>query len=113
MIIMKKIAGWLLLIPLNGGIGFVLYRFAPALTIKLDAVLQGTGPLLLGIYLALVFVYAGIVWLEQKIARWSAVRGNLVLAILCALLTGGAVTVMRRTGGEPKTKQYTTISFLS
>jgi len=91
---MKKILGWLLLILLNGAIGFALYRFIPALTVKLDAVLQGTGPLILGIYLALVFVYAGIVWLEQKIAVWSAVRGNLVLAVLCTLLIGGAVTAM-------------------
>jgi len=94
MIVMKKILGWLLLILLNGAIGFALYRFIPALTVKLDAVLQGTGPLILGIYLALVFVYAGIVWLEQKIAVWSAVRGNLVLAVLCTLLIGGAVTAM-------------------
>jgi len=91
---MKKIVGWLFLLLLNGGIGFALYRFIPALTVKLDAVLQGTGPLILGIYIAVAFVYAGIVWLEQKIAVWSAVHGNLVLAILCALLIGGAVTVM-------------------
>lgn len=91
---MKKGLGWLFLLLLNGGIGFALYRFAPALTIRLDAALQGTGPLILGIDLALLFVYAGIVWLEQKIAAWSAVQGNPVLAILCALLIGGAVTAM-------------------
>ena len=91
---MKKGLGWLFLLLLNGGIGFALYRFAPALTIRLDAALQGTGPLILGIDLALFFVYAGIVWLEQKIAAWSAVQGNPVLAILCALLIGGAVTAM-------------------
>lgn len=91
---MKKILGWLFLLLINGGIGFALYRFVPELTVKLDAALQGTGPLGVGIDLAPIGVYAGIVWLEQKIAEWSAVRGNLVLAILCALLIGGAVTVM-------------------
>ena len=91
---MKKICGWLFLLLIDGGIGFVLYRFAPALTVKLNEVLQGTGPLILGIDLALVFVYAGIVWLEQKVAEWGAVHGNLVLAILCTLLLGGAVTAM-------------------
>lgn len=90
----KKLLGWLLLLLMNGGLGYLLYRFAPPLSIKLDAALRGTGPLILGIYLALVFVFTGIFWVQNKVAKWSGTGGSIVLASLCALLMGGAATVM-------------------
>lgn len=33
-------------------------------------------------------------WAQAKIARWRHVKGNVVLAIICTLFMGGAVTVL-------------------
>lgn len=90
----RKIIGWVALLLISTALGFVLFRYAPPLSFRIEEWAQNAGPLILLFYAAFIAAYIAVTWVENKIAQWSDVNGNTVLAVLCAILTGGAVSVV-------------------
>ena len=90
----RKLIGWVVLLLISAALGFVLLRYAPPLSFRIEEWTQNAGPLILLFYAAFIAAYIAVTWVENKIAQWSDVNGNTVLAVLCAILTGGAVSVV-------------------
>lgn len=91
---LRKLIGWAVLLLISAALGFVLFRYAPPLSFKIEEWISNTGPLILLIYAAFIAAYIALMWVQNKIAKWSRVNGNTVLAVLCAILTGGAVSIV-------------------
>ena len=87
---MKRMFGVGLMLFFNALIGIGL-SFVPKLLVVVNQWLSDKGPLIYVLLIGVVAIYAGIVWVEGKLAKWAGIGGNKVLAIICGLLMGATI----------------------
>ena len=89
----NPILGALLMIPYSCVMGAALFLFIPSATVWAEKELQGTGPLVILVLIALGLIAVLVCWPLGFLSKSFLERANKPMAIVCGLIVGLPVTI--------------------